>query len=70
MTESIIAVCTCDICGDDLFDGDSANGITTGSISTDDDGFMADGEEWGTVCCDDCMEKVQDLIDKMEVARV
>ena len=44
----------CTICGEDLFDGDEAAGVTLGDIRADYEGFGSDSEPWDYVFCRKC----------------
>lgn len=56
---------SCDMCGKDLYDGESAIGITTGDISDIACGFMSDETAWLHVACKDCGAKIMGAIEKL-----
>lgn len=59
-------IACCDICGEDLHDGDRAFGTTTGRVLREYDGFTADDSDpWITVTCQDCGDKITDTICQM-----
>jgi hypothetical protein len=56
-------LCTCDICGKELYDGDKAYGTTDGSVLSDYCGFIQDATEpWNTIACSSCGERISEKI--------
>ncbi len=53
----------CDICGEELYDGDKAYGTTDGSVLADYCGFIQDTTEpWNTIACSSCGERISEKI--------
>lgn len=65
MSQEADPVTSCDICGKDMLDEETAIGITTGDISAIACGFMADETAWLYVVCKDCGAKITDAVEKM-----
>jgi hypothetical protein len=56
-------LCICDICGEELYDGDKAYGTTDGSVMSDYCGFIQDTTEpWNTIACSSCGERISEKI--------
>lgn len=53
---------SCEFCGKDLKDGDSAYGTTSGSVRSDIQGFGNDEEPWVYIACPECQSKNNELL--------
>ena len=53
---------SCEFCGKDLKDGDSAYGLTSGSVRSDIEGFGNDENPWVYIACPECQSKNDDLL--------
>jgi hypothetical protein len=56
------SLCSCEFCGKELKDGDSAYGLTTGSVRSDIEGFGNDETPWVYIACPECQSKTDNLL--------
>jgi hypothetical protein len=55
-------LCSCEFCDKDLKDGDSAYGLTSGTILSDVGGFSNDDAPWVYIACPECQSKNNELL--------
>jgi len=58
-------VANCDICGKDMFEGDGAYVTSGGTVSTELEGVVMDGQGFYTTACEDCGNRCSDAISRV-----